>query len=228
MYEWEFAHETLARVEYIENAIWQEVIMKRQLIYINTRMKKELDTLFERKPNLTAEDVTNLFKTEWVYVNESVGSVPKEYANAYDDVMDFMMTTGELVYPENYYTDWYISQATADALANCYRYFDGYHYTVEQLIQYLYSNGVLEFSNVHSHELKEISAKYIPRKIGKNLGVRLFKPRYYTLKRDGNSYWKPEWTLICQPDRRKNLFITVTNRWGKVLVMSPWQVVIDY
>lgn len=196
--------------------------MKRQLIFCNTEMKKTLDTLFEQKPNMTTEDVTNLFKTEWVYVNESVGSVPKGYENCYEDVMDFMMSTGELTYPENYYTDWYISQATAEALVNFYRYFDGYHCTMEQLIKYLYSNGVLKFSNVTDPELTEISAKYIPRKTARNLGVQLFKPRYYTM----TGHQNPKYTLICQPDRRKNLFITLKSGWcDKILVLNPWKAI---
>lgn len=207
--------------------------MSKQLIKFDATVKSSLDALFEQEPSMTVEDVTNLFKTKWTYVNESVGSVPEGSYTGYADVMEFMMSEGVLEYPESYYPDYYIPQATAEALVNYYKKFDGRHSTVEQLIRYLYSNDVLEFSNIRNPELKEISKKYVPRKIVKNIGMKLFKPRYYGIKDDEIGYHGSEsiLTLICQPDRRKNLFITLTrdtNSWGNILVLTPWKAVIGY
>ena len=151
--------------------------MSKEIISFDAAVKPSLDELFDRKPNMTVEDVTNLFKTKWTYVNECVGSVPEGCYTGYADVM--------------------------------------------------------EFSNIRNPELKEISRKRVPRKIIKNMGMKLFKPRYYGIKDDEIGYHKPGsvLTLICQPDRRKNFFITLTrntNSWGNILVLTPWKTVIGY
>ena len=206
--------------------------MSKQIIKFDATVKPSLDALFDWKPNMTVEDVTNLFKTKWTHVPH-VGSFPEGCYTGYADVMEFMMSEGVLEYPESYYPDYYIPQATAEALVNYYKQLDGRHSTVEQLIRYLYSNDVLKFSNIRNPELREISQKYVPRKIARNIGMKLFKPRYYGIKDDEIGYHGPEsvLTLICQPDRRRNLFITLTrntNSWGNILVLTPWKAVIGY
>lgn len=214
--------------------------MKDVKIRIFPGTKKELDEIFKANLRATAEDIRRRFETKWV--ETKCGCFPEQCradADAYADTVEFAMANdGE--YPEQYYDNIIVPDKTAEKLCEFYKEHNGITKSYETLIRFLYHEAALDIGNIQGIELREVSYRKVPRGTARKTGACLFKPRFFKVLEviwvtrwddDGEEIcsetYKDSWdtnVLVCQPDRRKNVFFAVDQR-DQIVVVSPYQMV---
>jgi len=197
----------------------------RAYINLSQWLKDKVDEMFTQNKDTTAEEIVDRFTEKFEYVSH-IGYMPAEEAeHAYDyygDRVGFMMSNDGMT-PEEYYVQHYMDEATAKSIVVFYKSYDGINRSLKDLAKYLYSNNVLNFSNVYgSYRLVQLSPRFLTGKRARDfLPVhKLYKPRYFQLCYGSATIRKCEGGVaatVIQPDSRKNEFICLDNH----LVFSP-------